>query len=147
MKNSRLLTGEHDKKPFKGKGVNDWLSRLQRDYDSVINEMRQLSKASRQFSSLPWHVFGYQRTDSDQFCLIWRSYGAKQFSLTWDKVMPYLGNVPSEQRVWVLEAQAQMLFLSAQEQSLRFSIKNAKKCLEATNALAWLHDEAIKGLG
>jgi len=141
INNSTLLTDAINKKPFKGKGVEDWLSRLRREYQSVIDEMRQLSDSSKKLSSLPWYLFRHQRKDlNTQYCngqyyLVWRSYGTKAYTLKWEKVQPYLNNISVEQRSWVLEAQEQVLLLNARELTLRFCINRAEKCAEAIESL------------
>jgi len=139
--NNVLLTDAGYKRAFKGKGTVDWLSRLRREYESVIDEMQQLSDSSKKISSLPWYLFRHQRKDlntqycNGQFYLVWRSYGSKSYTLTWEKVAPYLQNIPVEQQAWVLEAQERVLLLNAREMTLRFCINRAEKCSEAIAAL------------
>ncbi len=139
--NKVLLTDAVYKRAFKGKGAVEWLSRLRRDYELVIDEMKQLSDDSKKLSSLPWYLFRHQRKDlntqycNGQFYLVWRSYGSKSYTLKWEKVQPYLKNISVEQREWVLEAQEQLLLLNAREMTLRFCINRAEKCSEAIEAL------------
>lgn len=141
LENNVLLTDAGYKRAFKGKGAVDWVSRLRRDYEVVIEEMKQLSDNSKKLSSLPWYLFRHQRKDlntqycNGQFYLVWRSYGAKSYTLTWDKVQPFLKNITVEQQAWVLEAQEQVLLLNARELTLRFCINRAEKCSEAIEAL------------
>ena len=132
---NKQLTTSVDKKPFKGKGAEDWSSRLQRDYQSVIDEMYVLSEASKKLSSLPWYLFRHKRSENGQHYLVWRSYGLKQYTITWDKVTPYLAKVPKEQQAWVLEAQEQVYLLNMRELTLRFCISRAEKCLESIQEL------------
>jgi len=141
IKNSVLLTDTVDKRAFKGKGVQDWLSRLRREYQLVIDEMQQLSDSSKKLSSLPWYLFRHQRTGlNTQYCngqyyLVWRSYGSKSYTLKWEKVQPYLKNISVEQQSWVFEAQEQVFLLNAREMTLRFCINRAEKCAEAVESL------------
>ena len=140
--NNVLLTDDGYKRAFKGKGAVEWLSRLRREYESVIVEMQQLSNDSKKLSSLPWYLFRHQRKDlntqycNGQFYLVWRSYGSKSYTLKWEKVEPFLQNIPMDQRAWVLEAQEHVLLLNAREMTLRFCINRAEKCSEAIGALA-----------
>lgn len=136
---NKQLTTPVDKRPFKGKGAEDWLSRLQRDYQSVIDEMYVLSEASKKLSSLPWYLFRHKRSENDQHYLVWRSYGVKQYTITWDNVKPYLNKVPREQKAWVLEAQEQVFFLNMRELTLRFCISRAVKCVDSIQELDLLH--------
>ena len=69
---SGLSSIQMDKRPFKGKGADEWLARLQRDYRKIVFEMRELSEHSKSAAGNAWYVYLHHRRSTGQRFLMWK---------------------------------------------------------------------------
>ena len=127
---SRLSAVELDKRPFKGKGVDEWLARSEREYRKVVLEMESLSKMSRKQSSSAWYVYLHHRKVTGQQFLMWRSFGVKHIHLTWDRIEPAVRRMKQDQCGWYEEMNDQVRLLNAKEVATRKAMKLAQELME-----------------
>ena len=124
---SGLSSIQMDKRPFKGKGADEWLARLHRDYRKVVFEMEELSEHSKGAAGNAWYVYLHHRKSTGQRFLMWRSFGVKHFHLTWDSIQPTLGRMTRSQQDWFEEVNAAVRFLNAKEAVTRKAIRMAQE--------------------
>lgn len=116
-----------DKRPFKGKGAEEWLAREERHYQKVLSEMEALSNESRNAPGHAWYLFLHHRKDSDQHYLMWRSFGQVHVHLPWSKIEPHLGAMSASQREWLVKANELAMLLNARERAVRHAMKLARE--------------------
>jgi hypothetical protein len=125
-----LSTVQIDKRAFKGKGVNEWLSRLHRDYAKLVSEMELLSTQSRDVAGNAWYVYLHHRKSTDQYFLMWRSFGVKHVHLRWENLQSMLQRMTAVERFWYEQINEAILLLNAKEKAARTALKLAKGLLE-----------------
>lgn len=125
-----LSSTQMDKRPFKGKGVDVWLARLNRDYQKIVSEMESLSDQSRSVAGSAWYVYLHHRRATNQRFLMWRSFGVKHVHLTWNKIQPLLGRMSKTQRDGVEEVNEAVRLLNAKEVATRKAIRMAMELIE-----------------
>lgn len=124
-----LSTPVTDKRPFKGKGAEAWLSKVTREHEKIVNEMRVLSFESRQLNGSNWYLYLHHRKLTGRWFLMWRSVGVndkKHVHLTWDKVEPHLRGMTEERAAWYREANELINLLNAQEKVTRGAMRMAE---------------------
>ena len=122
-----LSSIELDKRPFKGKGVDEWLARLSREYLKIVSEMEILSEQSRRASGNNWYVYLHHRKSTDQRFLMWRSFGVKHVHLTWDRIQPVLSRMGESERQWYVEMNDLIKLLNAKEVVTRKALRMAQE--------------------
>jgi hypothetical protein len=132
---SGLSTVRLGKRPFKGKGADEWLAQLTRDYAKVVAEMKRLSDLSRSVAGHPWYVYLHHREATGQYFLMWRSFGLKHVHLTWTSILPLLRRMGSEQVEWFEDMNEAMRFLNAQEKATRKAMRIARELVETREGL------------
>jgi hypothetical protein len=122
-----LSANEFDKRPFKGKGVDEWLARLNREYVKIVSEMEILSEQSRRAPGNNWYVYLHHRRPTDQRFLMWRSFGVKHVHLTWDRIQPMLSRMEEPERQRYAEMNDLVKLLNAKEVVTRKALRMARE--------------------
>lgn len=122
-----LSSIQSGKRPFKGKGADEWLDRLDRDYQKVVSAMAELSSHSKNAAGNAWYVYLHHRKSTGQRFLMWRSFGVKHVHLSWDSLQPMLARMTQAQREWYEEVNESVRLLNAQEAATRKAIRLARE--------------------
>jgi len=120
-----LSSTQMDKRPFKGKGADEWLARLNRDYRKIVSGMEALSEQSRGEAGNAWYVYLHHRRSTDQRFLMWRSFGVKHIHLAWVRIQPMLDRMSTAQREWYVEMNVRVKLLNAKEVATRKAMRMA----------------------
>ncbi|KAB2319007.1 hypothetical protein F8A86_11680 [Betaproteobacteria bacterium SCN1] len=127
---SRLSTNAFDKRPFKGKGAVEWLSRSRKALERVLFDMEILAEESRRVSGSPWYLYLHYRRDTGQRFLMWRSYGLNHVHLRWEQMQGVLQRMTPDQRNWYVETNEKARLLNAKEKAARTALNLANGLLE-----------------
>lgn len=128
---SNLSTVAIDKKPFKGKGAQNWHASSLRQYQKVLKEMRQFSEDSKLSGGRNYYVMLNHRPDTGQYFLRWRSYGEKHIHLSWEQIKPAVDSMSDYLRSYYYEANLYIDLLNAQERAARTALNMAVKLCES----------------
>jgi hypothetical protein len=109
---SGLSSIQMDKRPFKGKGADEWLARLHRDYLKVVFEMEELSEHSEEAAGNAGCGSASPEIDQQRFLMaqLWREACPPDWTAS-----STLGEWTRSQQDWFEEVNAAVRLLNAKE--------------------------------
>lgn len=122
---NNLSTPIDDKKPFKGKGAEQWLATAIRQYERIVREMRQLSEDSKVSGGRNYFVYLHYNKATGRYFLQWRSYG-KGYHLTWDRIVGAVNRLGEVHKQYYYDTNEMIDLLNAQESAARNVVKRAE---------------------
>lgn len=109
------------------KQAQDWRTSVERQYEKIVKEMKQISENSKQSVGMNYYIMLNYKKQTDQHFLRWRSYGNRHIHLTWEQIEPLVLRMGDNYRNYYLDANKQINFINAKEVAARCAIRLAKE--------------------